>query len=48
MVGMAQRAVGEMGTIIRQLAETISDEGLREGFVTAVAVQSILEKSKLL
>jgi tetratricopeptide (TPR) repeat protein len=36
-------AYGKAGTIIHRLAETIDDEGLREGFLTAVSIQSILE-----
>jgi hypothetical protein len=39
----AREAYGEAGSIIRRLAETIDDEGLREGFLTAVAIQAILE-----
>ena len=42
----AKQAYGEAATIIQQLAETIDDEGLREGFVTAVSVRSALEASK--
>ena len=42
----AREAYGEAGVIIRRLAETIDDEGLREGFETAVSIQSILEKSQ--
>lgn len=39
----ARVAYEKAGTIIRRLAETIEDEGLREGFMTANMVQSILE-----
>ena len=42
----AREAYGEAGVIIRRLAETIDDEGLREGFLVAVSIQSILEKSQ--
>jgi tetratricopeptide (TPR) repeat protein len=42
----ARDACGEAGAIIWRLAETIDDEGLREGFVTAVSVRSVLEASK--
>ena len=34
------------GVPIYRLAKTIDDEGLWEGFVTAVAVQAILENSE--
>jgi tetratricopeptide (TPR) repeat protein len=43
----AKAAYGETAVIIRRLAETIEDEGLREGFLTAVSVNSILEISKV-
>lgn len=42
----ARKAYGEAGVIIRRLAETIDDEGVREGFMTAVSVRSVLEASK--
>ena len=42
----ATQAYGEAAVIIRQLAETIEDEGLREGFLTANSVQSILAFGK--
>jgi Flp pilus assembly protein TadD len=42
----AQGAYRKAGTIIHRSAETIEDEGLREGFVTAVSVRSALEASK--
>ncbi len=35
---------GEAETIIYRLAETIDDEGLREGYLTAAPVRAILEK----
>lgn len=41
----AKLAYGGAGVIIRRLAETIDDERVREGFVTAVPIQSILENS---
>lgn len=44
--GKARQAYGEAGAIIHRLAETIDEDGLREGFLTAVSVQSILEASK--
>jgi len=43
---MAREAYGEAGVIIRRLAETIDEVALREGFVTAVSVRSVLEASK--
>lgn len=43
----AREAYGEAGTIIRRLAETIDDEGVREGFVTAVSIRTILQQGKL-
>lgn len=42
----AQGAYREAGTIIHRLAETNEDEGLREGFVTAVATCPILRLSE--
>jgi hypothetical protein len=42
----ATQAYGEAAVIIRQLAETIDGVALREGFVTAVSVRSVLEASK--
>ena len=42
----AQQAEHEAAAIIRRLAETIDDQALREGFVTAVPVQAILATSK--
>jgi DNA-binding SARP family transcriptional activator/predicted ATPase len=42
----ARDAYGEAGAIIRRLAETIDEVALREGFVTAVSVRSVLEASK--
>ena len=42
----ARQAYGEAGTIIRRLAETIEDEGLREGFLTAVSARTVLEKAE--
>ena len=40
---MSIHLYGEAGSIIRRLAETIDDEGLREGVLTAVPVRAILE-----
>ena len=40
-------AYEEAGVIIRRLAETIDDAGLREGFLTAVPIRSILERSNM-
>ena len=42
----AREAYREASVIIRRLADTIEDEGLREGFVTAVPVRSILALSE--
>jgi tetratricopeptide (TPR) repeat protein len=42
----AREAYAEAAAIIRRLAETSDDEALREGFVTAAPVQSILATSK--
>ncbi len=39
----AQKVYDEAGTIVRRLAETIDDETLREGFLTAALVRSVLE-----
>ncbi|HUM68936.1 MAG TPA: hypothetical protein PLK31_08835 [Chloroflexota bacterium] len=39
----AKQAYGEASVIIRRLAGTIEDEGVREGFMTAVAMYTILE-----
>ena len=36
----------EAAVIIWQLAETIDDEGLRGGFLTAVSVKGVLERWK--
>ncbi len=41
----AREAYGEAAVIIQRLAETIDDEGLREGFLTAVSIQTVLEQS---
>jgi hypothetical protein len=41
----ARGAYGEAGTIIHRLAETIDEEDLRVGFLTADPVRSILEIS---
>jgi hypothetical protein len=41
-----QKAYGEAAVIIRRLAETIDDKGLREEFVTANPVRSILTFGK--
>ncbi len=38
----SQRADGESAVIIHRLAETIDDVELREGFLTAVFLRSIL------
>jgi tetratricopeptide (TPR) repeat protein len=40
----AREAYGAAGVIIHRLADTIDDE-LREGFMTAVPVRSVLENS---
>ena len=42
----AQQAYKASATIIQQLAETIDEDGLREGFLTAVPVRSVLERNK--
>jgi hypothetical protein len=42
----AQNAYGETAVIIHRLAGTIDDEGLREGFLAAVSVQSIREADR--
>jgi len=44
--GKAQQAYQEAAVIIHRLAETIDEEDLRVGYLTAVCVQSILEKSE--
>ena len=44
--GQAQQAYQEAGTIIYRLAETIDEDDLRVGFITAVPGQSILALSK--
>ena len=43
----ARGAYGEAGTIIHRLAETIDEEELRVGFLTAVSVQSVLALSEM-
>jgi hypothetical protein len=43
-LGRLYREQGEAGVIIRRLAETIEDDGLQEGFVTAVSAKEVLEK----
>ncbi|MFQ5434336.1 MAG: hypothetical protein ACE5FD_05615, partial [Anaerolineae bacterium] len=43
----AREAYGEAAVIIHRLAETIDDEALRVGYLTAVPVQSILEVSEV-
>ena len=43
----ARQAYGEAGTIIHRLAETIDEEDLRVGFMTAVPVRSILKQSEI-
>ena len=40
-----REAYGEAAVIIHRLAQTIDEEELRVGFLTAVPVQSILEIS---
>ena len=42
----SREAYKKAGTIIHRLAGTIDDEGLREGFLTAVPIQSILQHSE--
>jgi len=42
----AQQAYKASATIIHHLAETIDDDELREGFLTAVPVRSVLERNK--
>jgi tetratricopeptide (TPR) repeat protein len=42
-----QEAYEEAGSIIHHLAETIDEEELRVGFLTAVSVQATLQQSKL-
>jgi DNA-binding SARP family transcriptional activator len=41
----AREVYGEAGVIIHRLADTIDDEGLREGFLTAVSIQTILNNA---
>ncbi|NKQ36004.1 MAG: AAA family ATPase [Chloroflexi bacterium] len=41
----ARQAYGDAGTIIHRLAETIDDDGLREGFLAANSIRSILGKT---
>jgi uncharacterized protein HemY len=42
----AQQAYKASATIIQQLAETIDEDGLREGFLTAVPVRTVLERNE--
>jgi hypothetical protein len=43
----ARQAYQEAAIIIHHLAETIDEDGLREGFLTAVSVQSVLALSEM-
>jgi hypothetical protein len=43
---MAREAYGEARTIIHRLAETIDEEALQVGFLTAAPVQSILQRGE--
>lgn len=45
-MAQAQQTYQEAAIIIQRLAETIDEADLREGYLTAIPVQSILEKSK--
>jgi tetratricopeptide (TPR) repeat protein len=42
----ARGAYGEAGTIIHRLAETIDDEELRAGFVSAEPIRSVLDRAR--
>jgi tetratricopeptide (TPR) repeat protein len=44
--GKAKQAYGEAAIIIQQLAETVDEDGLRVGYLTAIPVCSVLERNK--
>jgi hypothetical protein len=43
----ARQAYQDAAVIIHRLADTIDDDELREGFLTAVPVQSVLALSEM-
>ena len=43
----AREAYQQAAKIIHRLAETIDEDGLREGFLTAVPVPTVLERSEV-
>lgn len=44
---MSREEALETAVFIHRLAETIDDQGLREGLVTAVLIRSIVERNKM-
>lgn len=44
LVNDARMAATEAAAIIQRLAETIDDQALRNGFVTAIPVQAVLQQ----